>query len=125
MRKTLILIAVLIFSICFSACESVSAHSPRVEKQMVKYEKVSAVAAVSEETSPVQVETFAAIRAPDVNYLRESTLETTTHRTAPDLRGNPISIVKPDENYRQGTDYIQPPDRFSGFGSDNNARAKI
>lgn len=122
MRKTLILIAVLLFSIVFSACDSVSAHSPPAAKSEKVKQVIPAAAAQTAVSSVAAVEN---LRAPAITYEREYALENPTVELAPTLRDNQFSIAKPTENYQQGTDYIQPPDRFLGFGSDNNARAKI
>jgi hypothetical protein len=124
MRKTLILIAVLLFSICFSACESVSAHSPPVQKSVIQKEKVFAAAVVSEETPRNVSQSYEP--SSGVFIAREFALENKiTAELAPAERSNPISIVNPNENYQKGTNNNKPPDRFTGFGSDNNARAKI
>jgi hypothetical protein len=122
MRKTLILIAVLLFSIVFSACDSVSAHSPPFAKSEKVKQVIQAAAAQTAVSSVTAVEN---LRAPAITYERQYALENPTVELAPTTRSNPISIVNPNKNYQKGTDYIQPPDRFIGFGSDNNARAKI
>lgn len=63
---------------------------------------------------------------PPVILAAEFALESQyTIRTAPDTRGNSFILVGNDRIFQRGINYDSPPERFLGFGSDNNARAKI
>ena len=121
MRKTLILFIAVIFSLAiFSACGSAGARSPDVAVNTQKSVN-SDFAVVSNEESPVgQV-------IPKRRRLCNAALQTDV-KTGAGTSQNKGSVrlanfVIPDIS---GTTNYRPPDeRFTGFGADCSARAKI